>query len=86
VLSCDPHATLDLTFVFLPAGEPWVRRGVDAASLPPVGDMPASRWLVFNRSVRAKAPPVNTPAFWTIVDANCAPEDGELGNRSVTDL
>jgi hypothetical protein len=38
-------------FVFLPTGEPWVRSGVDAA-LPPVDDMPASRWLVLNRSVR----------------------------------
>ena len=28
----------------------------------------------------AKAPPEKTPAFWTIVDANCAPEEGELAD------
>jgi hypothetical protein len=37
-------------FVFLLRGEPWVRSGVDA-TLPPVGDLPASRWPVLNRSV-----------------------------------
>ena len=41
----------------------------------------------------AKAPPQHTPAFWDIVDANCAPEDAELadaldklGNPSATTL
>jgi hypothetical protein len=28
----------------------------------------------------AKAPPPKTPAFWAIVDANAAPEDGELAD------
>jgi Family of unknown function (DUF5906) len=32
------------------------------------------------RAFDAKAPPPKTPAFWTIVDANRAPEEGELAD------
>jgi hypothetical protein len=36
--------------------------------------------LPSSTSAHAKAPPPKTPAFWAIVDANRAPEEGELAD------